>query len=609
MPMLKPMATKPQKMFQQTKNLLKLYKSRIQDMSSNHKNYYILLLALFGFSVIGNAQEKETIGSETVVVVKPYTPSVSDAFKVKAKPVLNDSVNLAKKAVSYKIFSVPVASTFTPAKGTAAKVEKAKPIKAFDNYVTLGAGNYTSALAEFYTNFEIDRGRNFGINLKHNSAQGGIDGVVLDDKYYDTNLNLDYSVRERDLNYTIGANIVHKLYNWYGLPESLDNATILRTDAVQNYLGGGLVGRLHFEDAVLDKASARLDYFSDAHGSSEIRGVLKPQFGFEIAGEEVRTAVVVDYLNGSFEKNLEDTSALNYSFLNLGLSPSILILRDDLELNLGATVYYSMDSENSDSSVFVYPNIEASYRVAGEYFIAYAGLKGDLKQNNYKDIVNENPFVSPTLTIAPTDNQYKATLGIKGKLSEVVSYNLNGNYANSENQLLFKSNPNRFAIGGDFEDYEYGNSFGVVYDNISTVSFFGELNFDVSKRLRLTANAEYFSYDTEFNEEAWNLPEFKASILGDVKITEKLTAGANIFFVGERFDELGTLDSFGNLSSQVVSLDAYVDANLKLSYDFNPQLSFFVRGNNLLSDNYEKWVNFPVYGIQGLAGATYKFDW
>ena len=38
-------------------------------------------------------------------------------------------------------------------------------------------------------------------------------------------------------------------------------------------------------------------------------------------------------------------------------------------------------------------------------------------------------------------------------------------------------------------------------------------------------------------------------------------------------------------------------------------LSIFAKGSNLLSDNYEKWLFTPVQGIQGLIGATYKFDW
>ena len=45
-------------------------------------------------SLIGGirAQESEDIGTETVTVVKPYAPTVSDAFKLKSVPQLNDSV-------------------------------------------------------------------------------------------------------------------------------------------------------------------------------------------------------------------------------------------------------------------------------------------------------------------------------------------------------------------------------------------------------------------------------------------------------------------------------------------------------------------------------------
>ena len=141
------------------------------------KPVVVCLLALFSLHI--SAQEKNDLGTEVVNIVKPYTPTISDAFKVKETPVLNDSTSNAKKQVNYSIFSVPVASTFTPAKGKAASVEKAKPIKIYDNYATLGFGNYTSILGELYSNFEISRTDNAGFFFKHNSSQGGIDGLRL----------------------------------------------------------------------------------------------------------------------------------------------------------------------------------------------------------------------------------------------------------------------------------------------------------------------------------------------------------------------------------------------------------------------------------------------
>ena len=77
------------------------------------------------------------LNTGVIDVVKPYTPSISDAFKVKEAPTLDDETTETKKEIKYNIFSFPVASTFTPAKGKAAVVEKAKPVKLFDNYATL----------------------------------------------------------------------------------------------------------------------------------------------------------------------------------------------------------------------------------------------------------------------------------------------------------------------------------------------------------------------------------------------------------------------------------------------------------------------------------------
>src|SRR5690606_35016837 len=173
-------------------------------------------IALGAILITGSAFSQD-LGSETVEVVKPYTPSVNDAFKIREVPSIGDSISLEKKPVTYSIFSVPVASTFTPEKGMATTLERARPIKIYDNYATLGFGNYTSILAEFYSNLKVSRSDNFGIFLTHNSAQGGIDEVEVDDKYYDTELNLNYSSRQRRMNWNMDLGVEHQLSNWYGI--------------------------------------------------------------------------------------------------------------------------------------------------------------------------------------------------------------------------------------------------------------------------------------------------------------------------------------------------------------------------------------------------------
>lgn len=559
----------------------------------------VLLLLIFNFSV---AQEKENLGTEVVNIVKPYSPTISDAFKVKETPKLNDSTNTEKKEVNYSIFSVPVASTFTPSKGKATALEKTKPIKLYDNYASFGIGNYANVLAEFYSNFEISRTDNFGLFLKHNSSQGGIDDIRLDDKFFDTKLEGNYSSRQKDMTYQINAGIEHQLYNWYGLNPLFETATdelINSIDSKHSYFSGFAGGSFSMEDSNFKNIKANIRYLGDSFSSSEFHISVLPEFTFPVNDYTINVDVDIDYLNGSFDKDYAGASSIKYSFLNTGITPSFDYITDDLSVTIGLSGYVSVDSENSDTNFYVYPKINASYRLLEEQVIVYGGLDGGLTQNSYYNLKEENPYVSPTLYMIPTSQQINGFAGIKGKLTNTLAYNLRTSYGKENDKSLFILNPSK-GMNVGLEGYEYGNSFAVVYDDITTLSVFGELNLELSENFSLGINGAFNSYDTLNQAEAWNLPEMEASLFSNFNITEKLYGGVSIFYVGERKDLWSTT---------VIDLDGYVDANMHLGYRFNDQLSFFIKGSNLFGDDYQKWVNYPVQGIQVLGGASYKFDW
>ncbi|NGX85237.1 TonB-dependent receptor [Aequorivita sp. KMM 9714] len=559
--------------------------------------------ALFLFHFSANAQEKE-LDPEVVNIVKPYTPTISDAFKVKETPSLNDSVSTAKKDVKYSIFSVPVASTFTPAKGKATNVEKAKPVKLYDNYATLGFGNYTSILGELYSNFEISRTDNAGFFFRHNSSQGDIKGVKLDNHYYDTSLDANYTSRQRDVTYRLDAGVEHQLFNWYGVPKGYySDEDLARIDTKQNYLSGYVGGSIALDDSFFDKAAASIRYTGDSFSSSELNAKLKPEFSFPLENVTFKLDGDLDYLMGSFDKDYSGSTDIKYSYLNVGLAPSINFVNNDLSVSLGVAGYVSLDTENSDTNFSLYPKVNVSYRLLDETVIAYGGAEGGIKQNTYYDFKEENPFVSPTLNIAPTKKLYEAFGGIKGKLSNAFAYNARVSYGKDENSALFQSNDINFTTSQN-EGYHYGNSFNVVYDDINTLAFFGEVKVDVSGQFSVGVNANYYSYSTDVQSEAWNLPSLKASVFSNFNITEKLYGSASLFYVGERKDV-----SNAGFIGEEITLDGFVDANLSFGYRFTDRLSAFVKGSNLFGENYKKWMNYPVQGIQGLAGVTYKFDW
>ena len=543
-----------------------------------------LLVAILIFSSYNSIAQEDELGTEVVNIVKPYTPTISDAFKVKETPVLNDSITTNKKAVEYSIFSVPVASTFTPAKGKAATVEKVKPMKLYDNYATLGFGNYTTILGELYSNFEISRTDNAGFFFRHNSAQGDIDGVRVDNKFYDTSLDVNYSSRQKDVTYRLDAGAEHQLFNYYGFNDFFNTASdefLNAFDINQSYFSGYVGGSLAIEDSFFEKLSANIRYTGDSYASSEIDVKVLPEFSFPVSDFTLKVDGDVEYLSGNFDRMYLGNEGIKYSYLNAGILPSLVYVDKDFTVSLGVGAFLGLDNENSNTDFFIYPRINASYRLIDELLIVYGGTEGDLVENTYYGFKELNPYVSPTLTVVPTSKLYDAFGGLKGKLSNSIGYNVRASFANEENKALFRLNTYSGMLANS-RGYEQGNSFQVVYDDLKTLSVFGELKVEVTDMFALGVNGTFNSYNTSSQAEAWNLPDLKLTVFSNFNITEEIYGGASVFYVGKRKDLLVDNSTFIAVPVQTeIELDAYLDLNLHLGYKVSDRLSIFAKGSNL----------------------------
>jgi len=580
-------------------------------MTKTFKNNIGLVIILLACHFSFAQKKEEDIGTEVVNVVKPYTPTISDAFKVKEIPSLDDADNSKKEDIKYNYFSFPVASTFVPSKGRAANVDKSQAEKLYKNFANLGFGNYTTLNAELFITENISENEYIGGMFRHLSSQGGIKDVALKNDFYTTSLDLTYGNQLQNLTWISDLGYQNQIYNWYGIPENFTQTIIDRINPKHTFNNFYLGTNLSLSDSFFKEASIKYNRFWDANESVENRFFVKPSFEFGLFNEKIKTNFIVDYLGGNFKNNFFASNSIKYGFTNFGIHPSIVVNKNDWALNIGASVFYSADIENSSNKIFVYPQINASLNLVGDFMIFYTGLEGSLDQNSYRDFTNENPFVSPTLAIAPTDRQFDLFAGLKGKLSNNVSYTLRGSLQNEKNKPLFVSNEfNMFAT--NTESYQFGNSFGLVYDDVKTMNLFGELKADYTKYVSLGINASYSRFFTTNQEEAWNLPTIKLGTFVNVNITKKWFAAANVFYVGERKD-LVYIQSMITIFPpayypETTNLKSYFDANFNVGYQHSDRLTGFLKFNNIANQSYQKWMNYPVQGLQVLLGASYKFD-
>ncbi|SDR72464.1 TonB dependent receptor [Polaribacter sp. KT25b] len=591
------------------------------------KKGFFIFLSLFGILTI-SAQKKstekentvkiDTVKTEVVEVETKYNPKIADATKIKKNPTLKLLDKSKKKKLNYNIFSAPVASTFIPKTGVVKGVDVGVKERIYDNYIAAGFGNYTSPYLEASINSSTRFENEFGFYTKYAASLADIDNTVLDSNFSNFLASAFYKKEERYFDWKVSLNSERNQYNWYGLPNSnFTQNTVDLINEKQTYNYFNIVGEVDFLDAYLDKSSISIGYFSDAFNSNEILVNINTHLELPLDMiynqlDNLDIKAGLELLNGKFEKNYTTENELKYSIFTVKLNPEYKTTFSGFSLKIGAKIFGSFDTENSVNNFLVYPDLHIQKPIIEEYLNIYGGVSGDLKTNTYKEFSEENPYLSPTLFITQTSEKYNAFIGLNGNFNNDISFNISASLKAEDDKPLFlrnnsKSDGTNTSLNGvDLKGYEYGNSYNVVYDDIKTTSIFAEIEYDFTKRMTFATNIQFDDFSMTNQAKAWNLPTFQTSFIAKYK-TNKWYATSNIFYINERQDLIYSA-TYPSSTSGFQTLSSYVDVNLNGGYHFNDKFSVFLKLNNVLNNNYQRFANFDVQGFQALGGVTYKFD-
>lgn len=574
------------------------------------KNIALIISILISVSIWAQ-KPKDTLNTETIEVIKPYSPTISDAPKITDQPQSSTEV-VPKQNIEYQINSVPVASTFTPNKGKAKMISQSAKEKLFDNYISAGMGNYTSPYLDGFVRFFPTRESEVGVAATHRSSKGNQDTEALKNGFSDTKAKVYYATEGRDYRWQADISGSRKAYHWYGLTDELTytDAFLNDTSTQHTYNAIQLGGNFTMNDSYFKGGKVKIGTFFDNYKASEQSFQLEPELLFPLSDEWLKVTLEVNYLKGKAYKDFYEISTPEYTYSDIGLSPTFQVLRDDLSLNVGAKLVYASDIAEKKSEFRAYPNVDVAYRL-DDAFSVFGGAVGGLWHNSYQKMATLNPYLSPTFRSVPTDEKYRFFGGVKGNYNNAVHYTLEVSYASLENQPLFQLNPIFFPYAVNMQDVNYksGNSFTVLYDHAKKIGFDGEVAFDITEQFELGGTLAFEKFDFETQEE-WNYPAISTRIFSTYR-EKKWQLGAQLFMLSDRKDVeyyYSTVPTFVPSEIKEVSVGTYLDLNADFTYRFSEQLSAFVRGNNLLTTQYQRYYNFPVLGLQVLGGLTYKFD-
>ena len=170
----------------------------------------------------------------------------------------------------------------------------------------------------------------------------------------------------------------------------------------------------------------------------------------------------------------------------------------------------------------------------------------------------------------------------------------------------------------------FGNKFQLKYDNLSQTTFMGEVTYQESERLKISAKGEYFIYKPLTISHAWQKPSFLFTVSAFMDLFDKIVLKSDLFLVGRRtvtafneptvnnnivLNESGEIEFINSTGDDlfVFNLKPFLDMNISAEYRYNKKISGFIQFNNFTAKKYQYWTNFPVQSLNVLGGVTISF--
>jgi hypothetical protein len=536
-----------------------------------------------------SGQEK----NEEVTIIAPYNPTVTSAQKINRNPRIILQENETLPPVQYNIHSVRLNTIVAPENPKPSRVPGEPSKDLYRSHIRAGFGNYLTPYLELWVNSLQSDEFNAGAHIRHLSSLGKIKDYAnstfsntLVEAYGEKFIN--GNILGAKLNYS--RNMVHR----YGYkPDEFPSLDIPADDIKQVYQKTGF--DLGFSSNNPDDDALNyyvmLDgyYLFDKYESNETAIFVNSGFSKKMdlfennRGQELGLDLRLDYYMNKDSLNTHNSGIFSTTpFFDMDLKP--------YRIYLGLRTDYRIDSA---SGFHLYPVIKAEAGLLEEMLVVYAGIDGGLTKTSFDGLSSENPFINSVLPLEFTNNKFEVFGGIKGRITEIIDFNIGLRHTTVENLPLFVSDTS----------IDIENTFGVIYDDAGIFRVSGELGFRSKSDFGIILRAGFYSYSMKNEEKAWQKPNMDASVEAYYIFKEKLTLSANIIARGGMYAR-----TFDN-NQQIVAeqMNGWLDLSLGGEYRINQQFSAFIKLNNLLNNGYFKWYNYPVQKFNVLAGVGFSF--
>ncbi len=441
------------------------------------------------------------------------------------------------------------------------------------NHVTVGAGNFSSILAEGFASTNPESPWVADLNVHHLSFGSG---PVQDDVSASSNTTINGNVSYSDESSVFSGRLGYQLssYNFYGLEVVPDTGVF-----EQNF------DRM---DATLEykKISEGFDYAFNVGFKNFMNDFEESEQWFQVGGSFQIYFSDSDVFNATFNGNISTLDQFTaYNRNQFSLNPYYQKSISDFTLRAGLTLVSDNDTTVSDD-LFLFPDIQLGYNFNSTNRILLS-VSGNRAFNTLNELSGQNPFLNFNQPIANTNKNLHGSVKFQTNLSQKLDFETGFSLSDYENGIFYVN------------DTDNDSRFVLVYDDYTQISLRAGFNYQ-TKDFSLHSNIQFNQFDTDFLSEAWHRPQFEANIIANWQPLDKL------------FIETQLIGLFGIKALEVSDfstedLGQVIDLNLSGEYFILDNGSIFLKLDNILSQKYERYLNYPVRSLQFKGGIVYYF--